>query len=573
MKRIDVERTIGRALLPCAVVVVAMTLSASFFGCGGGDDEVAVATVGPRQITLGEFKDFFARQEPDPTQTREEQRDAFLTSLIHKELLVLAARDLGYFERPSVVEEVENFEHQELEREYLARRTEIDSTVTEQDLRDAFETTKEKVQIRHLVHWSRSAADSARQRIDAGEDFGAVADEMSIGQGANPGGLVDWATVDRFPIEFRNALRDLEVGEVVGPFETVYGLHIIKLEGRQERTDADFESERETLHERVLEGRTRAAHLAMQRELTERYELAIDKPAVIETMQAGKRALESVPADSTVAPPPAEERWNPPPEELDRTLATYEDGRITAGDYRDNLLRRGFFIYQRLNPGAAIQDVRALFFRDVIVREARRLGYDQDPEVQKRVQLKREELAVTELYSDAVLGRVDYGDEDIRAFYDDHPDDFVQDERVRYAYLQVEDASVAEALTEELEGIDWTAFEALRKELDQKGQLLEAKRDTGYRTGRSLPPAMVEAVREMEPMDVGRVLWPDGSQVVFVLIEYQPARPKTFEESQNAAESSVRSTQSEAILNAMLDSLKTQYPVERFPERLADAGI
>ena len=84
---------------------------------------------------------------------------------------------------------------------------------------------------------------------------------------------------------------------------------------------------------------------------------------------------------------------------------------------------------------------------------------------------------------------------------------------------------------------------------------------------------LVEAARDMKPMDVGHVVWPDGSHMVFVLIELQPSRPNTFEESEGAAESSVRALRSETILKAMLDSLRAEHPVQIFAERLPQPGV
>ncbi|MGA0806198.1 MAG: SurA N-terminal domain-containing protein [Pseudohongiellaceae bacterium] len=73
-------------------------------------------------------------------------------------------------------------------------------------------------------------AASIKVRLDAGEDFAALAAEFSDDAGsAQDGGDVGYTTGDSFVPEFEEALRALEVGQVSGPVRTEFGVHLIKL--------------------------------------------------------------------------------------------------------------------------------------------------------------------------------------------------------------------------------------------------------------------------------------------------------------------------------------------------------
>lgn len=73
-------------------------------------------------------------------------------------------------------------------------------------------------------------AAEVKARIDAGEDFAALAAEFSDDAGsAQDGGDVGYTTGDSFVPEFEEALRGLEVGQVSEPVRSEFGVHIIKL--------------------------------------------------------------------------------------------------------------------------------------------------------------------------------------------------------------------------------------------------------------------------------------------------------------------------------------------------------
>lgn len=73
------------------------------------------------------------------------------------------------------------------------------------------------------------------RRLATGEDFGALARQYSEGAGRNDGGDIGW--IDRGTLISgieEVAFQKLKVGQVSEPFRTSMGVHIVKLEGREE---------------------------------------------------------------------------------------------------------------------------------------------------------------------------------------------------------------------------------------------------------------------------------------------------------------------------------------------------
>ena len=78
---------------------------------------------------------------------------------------------------------------------------------------------------------AQSVAKSARQ----GKDFAQLAREYSKDPSGARGGDLGWFTKGRMVPAFENAAFKARVGEVVGPVRTQFGLHIIKVTGRDAR--------------------------------------------------------------------------------------------------------------------------------------------------------------------------------------------------------------------------------------------------------------------------------------------------------------------------------------------------
>ncbi|HKO22283.1 MAG TPA: peptidyl-prolyl cis-trans isomerase [Candidatus Eisenbacteria bacterium] len=103
-------------------------------------------------------------------------------------------------------------------------------------------TEPAKAKVRHILVRSQDAttleaarqkALAARKRLVAGEDFAAVAREMSEdATSATRGGELGELTRGAVPKEFGDAIMSLGVGEFSDPVETKFGYHIVQVESR-----------------------------------------------------------------------------------------------------------------------------------------------------------------------------------------------------------------------------------------------------------------------------------------------------------------------------------------------------
>lgn len=90
--------------------------------------------------------------------------------------------------------------------------------------------TTEQVHAVHILVEDEATANTVIERLNAGEDFGELAKELSIdtGSGAN-GGDLGWFPRGAMVPEFEEAAFSLEIGKISEPVQSDFGYHIIKV--------------------------------------------------------------------------------------------------------------------------------------------------------------------------------------------------------------------------------------------------------------------------------------------------------------------------------------------------------
>jgi parvulin-like peptidyl-prolyl isomerase len=583
-------RFLGAAYRAAALAVVTVTallaLRPTPGGAGSGGSDV-VAKVGDRVITREQWEAEFARQHLPPGANADSLRQKFLESLVQKELLVLEAKARGYYDGPQVKVGIAKFADRQLQDRMKSDEIRADSTISDAEINALFERSKTQRKISHIMHWSAASIDTVRRRIDAGEPFEKVAADMTIdAQAAEAGGALPWLNDSVFPDEFHAVLDTLRLGGVGGPFRSRLGYHVVRQDSTRAREGANLETERPQVREGILAIRSRDHRWQMIEGYKQRYRFQLDTTATAQTVSEAALAYSSAAGDTSMRMVPMSGRWIA--RDSTQVLARYASATITTADYRTYLLEGGYTaLYARLGPAQAINDVSELFCQRARVLEAKRLGYDKDPDIVRRIELKREELAVDQLYDAEVASKIKYTDTDGKVYYAAHKDQFPRREFYRCALMNVDDASVAQGIVEKIGGLDAAGFDSLKAEVDRTGHLIVGLRDTGRRWAEEGDP-ILDAARTMKPGEVGHVIdtraprsdrEPPGGEPtartapihsVFVLIEHQPAGDQTFEEAEETVKRTLYNIQSEELLTTLLDQLQSRYPVEKHPENLSE---
>lgn len=127
--------------------------------------------------------------------------------------------------------------------------------VTEEELIEQYDIrlpSIAEVCSRHILLDTEEDAQAAFDRAVAGEDFAALAVELSTGPSGPDGGDLGCTQPAGFVTEFADAVMEAEVGEPFGPVRSSFGYHVILVESRDLPA---FEDVRATLETELTEGK------------------------------------------------------------------------------------------------------------------------------------------------------------------------------------------------------------------------------------------------------------------------------------------------------------------------------
>lgn len=130
--------------------------------------------------------------------------------------------------------------------------------------------------------------------------------------------------------------------------------------------------------------------------------------------------------------------------DLSQVVAKVEDSVITVGDFQERINKQSPFIrarYTTLEKKKEFLDNLIRF--EVMANEARRRGYDKDPEV---VRVMKQQMISKFLQKDfeSKLKVEDVPDADVEKYYSEHPDEFNRKDEVRVAEILVKDKAKAD---------------------------------------------------------------------------------------------------------------------------------
>ena len=205
--------------------------------------------------------------------------------------------------------------------------------------------------------------------------------------------------------------------------------------------------------------------------------------------------------------------------------------------------------------------------RKLIVMAAEERNLDQEPDVARRVQQFRENL-LTQAYQNYLLeGIPEPTEEELRAYYDAHHDEFKVLARVNASWIKCATRKDAEAVRKRIvEGGEHFGTVAREVSIDdcskKDGGLLGYFNPTGYVRCIGKRPEFSKLAFTIEADDVSEIFeWDDGWALVKVH-EKSTERPAPFSASRDRIYGRLKPQLTEAMLTAEISRLRERFGVQ-----------
>ncbi len=540
-----------------AIAAVLITFAGIITGCGKSGGGTTLATVGDYKITTDEFNDYYKpmnRQFPTADEEFADRR-ANLDSLIVKRLFVQAAYDKG-IDQSEELARVVLANKEKFLLDVLYQREIADKSVpTAAEVRAFYNNLEYKVRAYHILVEDLDTAKMIRQRILDGENFEKLAFQYSIDPSAkrNRGdlGYFTWGTM--VP-EFQKAVFSMKVGEISEPVKTDYGYHIIKLIDRLPNDQRfDFESMRPDIERQLLGVKRQQVAADYFKYISDKYKITVDTsicdylihkreglypPMLLKTLPRGDFDLEQLDRD-----------------EKELVLATWDGGQMTVLQYLEKIKdwpqerKPPFDNYKAMAD--AVFNVNRL---ELLAQEAYRQGLDNDPSFVRRMKLFRE-LTMADIMRNDSLPPPDTSSEDaIRAYYDEHIDQYTTPEKIHVFEILLSDEMQAQNLKKKIHSLE--EFKEKAMDLTERSGKRASAGDLGYIERRWFPE-IFDAAKKMGIGEIGGPVVTNGRYSLFYVADkLEPAVKDYLEVKPQIAQLLQRQSKQDEIQNWVADQKK-----------------
>jgi peptidyl-prolyl cis-trans isomerase SurA len=227
-----------------------------FISCAGSNqtsdksvpDSEVVGTVNGEQITYNELKKNFSQGNPSGEESLEEL-ESFLPVYLDYRAKIETARDAGYYDNESVLNEYDVYSKQAAYAYWLEEK--IRPTLFN-EFKSRYDKEMKSSHVLIAVDQNASPEDTLEaynKLMQAREEFlnGASMDSLDAAYSStrgnrSMGGELPWFSVGTTVKEFEDVLYSLEVGEISMPFRTQFGYHIVLLEDVRDRKPSRYVS-------------------------------------------------------------------------------------------------------------------------------------------------------------------------------------------------------------------------------------------------------------------------------------------------------------------------------------------
>lgn len=554
----------------CERILPLLCLSALFLASCDGQPEqpetqdVVLATIAGDPITLAAFTEFSALipEGMKKGDTRLDKNRQVLNSLIDKRLLLAEAEAIQLADDPALQAELAFFAKNLLLDLYTHREISQKIVVTDEEMEAHYRATHRDRALRFsgIMLETREEAEEILQAVADGAQFMELAKGRSLHRdsGEQGGDVGGYKLKDKVLPAIAEAIFPLAVGEVSAPirFQFAGKTHYTVFQVTDEMP-LPLAAAADKVREEIF-GRKRAA----------RYQALLDS---LKGAYGPELHPEQIRALNQHTEQAEDDLYALPNALSDEPLVSFRGGQISCHEFMQMAwqIRAG-------RPELADSARVALLLETAIIpaflfaAEARTLGLEEDSNLQQRIRDKRDDLLLNALRQRYVDQHVTTTPEEVRAFYDNHPEKFTAPLTTEVVEILASSDSLAQRLKREiLAGADPAPLartHTLRPGADHHdGHLTLSPYTKAYYQG------IYDLAHSLPVGQVGGPVQVQGGYSVFKVLDRHQKKHPYDATSRRRATAYIKIDKSKRGYVRYVRGLREQHPVEEFSDAIERA--
>lgn len=262
-------------------------------------------------------------------------------------------------------------------------------------------------------------------------------------------------------------------------------------------------------------------------------------------------------------------------------LAQIDDVTITSADLREVLSRyssQPFVAARFSSPEKRKELLDSLVRYQVLAIEARKRGYENDPEVVRVAKDKMVRLFTQQEIFDKVKPS-DVSDAEVEKYYKDHMGEYVRPETVRASQIVVKDRAKATKVLAEAKALPKADMKAFRDLVAKYSEDADSKQRSGDllqidQKSTQHPPAVVTAAFALkETGDLSELVATPQGFAILKLTERRPALSRSLEESKAEIQRRLLDELRNKKKKEFVDEARKTVKIEIFEDELAKLDL
>lgn len=241
-------------------------------------NETVLAVAAGHEITEGELNDLIRNYPPE--------QQIYMSSPQAKQQVLEQIIAFHLFHKMAVEEKItESKEYEEMIEKmkvelasHMAATSVIEGIkVDEAEEKSFYEENQElfaaksQVSAKHILVDTEESANDIRKEMEEGLSFEEAAKKYSTCPSKEQGGDLGYFSKGQMVPEFEKAAFEGEIGKVIGPVQTQFGYHLIRVEDKKEASVMPFEQVQEQIHQQLIQNKQKEAYDAKVKELEGKY--------------------------------------------------------------------------------------------------------------------------------------------------------------------------------------------------------------------------------------------------------------------------------------------------------------
>ncbi len=483
-------------------------------------------------------------------------RRSILQNMINELLLYYYDDNKNIFKNPEYLKELEWARKQSILAFLKDRDVYAKIDATEEELRDAFLKTNQKVAARHLFAFTEEEADSLYKLVTNGVSFDSLAKQVFTDSTlANNGGYLGYFSWGDMDPAFEDAAYNLKIGEISRPVKTKYGYSIIKVENKVTHpiiTEWEFQKKKSHMKQVLRLRKKRQAELDYLHKIVDVEKIYVDKNNI-------KTLFAEFIQNKQIENPGA-----------DKVCVKYGYKNYTINELKNRINSIPKFHRAKINSTEALEAVvKGILIQHLLMNIAKEKKYDKDPEVISMIK-KYDKNIFLKYKREEIHNNYQFSDSAIFDFYNNNKIYFMTEPQYKIQEIILSDKNIADSILALInKGEDFgrlAKMNSLRRTTAEKDGIIEFSNISQF-------GILQEHLEKAELNKVYGPLKIENYYVIFKLLGKKEKRLKNFNEVYDLAHRLLKKEKSKYIIQSYIDKLASRVKINYDEIKLSNIKI